>query len=427
MDAQITDSDWHFIKKVLFRFLFVYLLMFMPAFFYVMPLGAHIMEYDRLFWNLFVPWLGKHVLDMGSDIPVWPVIKDDTVYNYVLVFCMLILSAVLTLLWTVIDRTRRNYDTLCYWFTVSVRYYLACAMLKYGFAKVFKVQFPFPSLTKLTEPFGDSSPMGLLWNVMGYSAEYTIFTGLGEVVAGLLLFFQHTVILGALTTFSIMSNVVVMNFSYDVSVKLISSHLLLMAIFLLVRDTRRIINFFILNRSVEAAGLTDHRSNVLAGRGRFALKGLFIGVALFTYIQASAKNRIEHGDDSPRPPLYGIYDVDVFVQNGDTLSPLLAEESRWRKMIVDKPGQVTIKRMNDQSDHYAFQPDLSNRTITMFSFADSTRISRFEYEQPAPNAMVFKGILQGDSVYIGMKRYDLNNFLLLNRGFHWINPVPFAR
>ena len=55
---------------------------------------------------------------------------------------------------------------------------------------------------------------------MGYSRPYAIFCGLVETVGGLLLFWQRTTTLGALIVAASMANVAMLNFSYDVPVKL---------------------------------------------------------------------------------------------------------------------------------------------------------------------------------------------------------------
>jgi uncharacterized membrane protein YphA (DoxX/SURF4 family) len=123
----------------------------------------------------------------------------------------------------------KQHEVLGHWLRVYVRYVLAAAMLGYGMAKVFKSQFPAISDMRLMQPYGDSSPMALLWNFMGFSTAYTIFVGAAEVLGGLLLLFRRTATLGALVVIAVMSNIVMLNFCYDVPVKLYSVHLWLMA------------------------------------------------------------------------------------------------------------------------------------------------------------------------------------------------------
>jgi len=61
---------------------------------------------------------------------------------------------------------------------------------------------------------------------MGASTPYNVFTGASEMLAGVLLFFPTTTLLGALLAMAVMTQVVALNFCYDVPVKLFSTHLL---------------------------------------------------------------------------------------------------------------------------------------------------------------------------------------------------------
>ncbi|MFY9224894.1 MAG: hypothetical protein WAQ98_19635, partial [Blastocatellia bacterium] len=71
-------------------------------------------------------------------------------------------------------------------------------------------------LDRLIQPFGDASPMGLAWTFMGASYSYNFFAGMGEMLAGFLLIFPQTATLGALVAIGVISNIVMLNFSYDI-------------------------------------------------------------------------------------------------------------------------------------------------------------------------------------------------------------------
>ena len=73
--------------------------------------------------------------------------------------------------------------------------------------------------------------MGLLWTFMGASESYTIFSGISEMAGGLLVTARRTTLLGALVCIGVLGNIVMLNFSYDVPVKLLSCHLFAMAMF----------------------------------------------------------------------------------------------------------------------------------------------------------------------------------------------------
>jgi uncharacterized membrane protein YphA (DoxX/SURF4 family) len=146
-----------------------------------------------------------------------------------------------------------NYRAMQEWLWLYVRLVLGAAMIGYGAIKVIKVQFPDLFLWRLLSPYGDSSPTGLLWSFMGYSRTYNLFTGLVELTGGALLFVPRLVTLGALICVGSMANVFMLNVSYDVSVKLYSLNLLLMGVYLMASESRRLLDFFVLNRPAPPA------------------------------------------------------------------------------------------------------------------------------------------------------------------------------
>ena len=121
-------------------------------------------------------------------------------------------------------------------------------MISYGAVKVIKSQFPDPSLARLMQTYGDSSPMGLLWTFMGASKSYNIFTGGVECLGGFLLFIPRLTTLGALVSIGALANIFMLNMSYDVPVKLYSFHLLLMAVVLAAPDLRRLCRLLSVSR-----------------------------------------------------------------------------------------------------------------------------------------------------------------------------------
>jgi UPF0716 family protein affecting phage T7 exclusion len=79
----------------------------------------------------------------------------------------------------------------------------------------------YPSFRSQLQPFSAFSPAGILWNSVGASPAYEIFAGVAELAAGLLLMFPQTVTLGALACLADMTQVWMLNMTYDVPVKAI--------------------------------------------------------------------------------------------------------------------------------------------------------------------------------------------------------------
>lgn len=417
-------APWSLPRRILFRFIVIYVVLYGLTHPFGVPLGDLITEYYGGLWNSIVPWFGD--LLFGLEITVFPNGSGDTTYNYVQLIALVAIAGIGCALWSVLDRKRRDYDTLLYYFRVFLRYYLAFVMLTYGFVKVIKLQFPFPSIERLIKPYGDSSPMGLLWTFMGYSEPYTFFAGLGEVIGGLLLFFRRTTTLGALIVMGVMSNVVMMNFSYDVPVKLFSSHLLFFGLLLILKDLGRLLNVFILNRTAQPADLATPFSAPWMHTTRYVVKTLVIGYVLYTQIAGGLEARSQYGTTREHPPLYGLYDVDTFVVNGDTLAPMLTDSLRWHKLFIDY-NYAGTQMMNDRIQRYAFEADTLAQTLTMWTFADTTNKHVLDYTYPTPDAMTLQGVWDADTLSIHLSPFDLNQFLLVNRGFRWVNEYPFNR
>src|SRR6185503_10927116 len=266
--------------------------------------------------------------------------SGDTTYNYVLVLCLLTLAILATVIWSVLDRRRLNYEQIYQWLRLYVRFSLASAMIGYGAFKIIPVQMPAPFFTRLIEPYGDSSRMGLLWTFIGASKGFEIFTGCAEMLGGVLLIFPRTTLLGALVCFVDTTEIFILNMCYDVPVKLYSFHLLLMSIFLIAPELKRLANLFLFNRQVEAAKLIQLFKRRWLNRSILALQILFglyiIGSGFYQVHQQSKKYGV-------KPPLYGIWMVDEFSVDGQVRPPLLTDTTRWQRVIFQFPGSLTIQ------------------------------------------------------------------------------------
>jgi hypothetical protein len=170
------DVGWDLAQRIAFRFAFAYWILYnLPFPMGMVPGTTWIQEkYDRMLQWL-IPWFGKNVLHISSNISGAPTGSGDRLYDYVQLLLFIILAITITILWSILDKKRTEYKKLNDWLRVYVRYSLGTIMLGYGSYKVIKLQFPSPSLERLLESYGQSSPMGLLWAFMGYSTSYSFF------------------------------------------------------------------------------------------------------------------------------------------------------------------------------------------------------------------------------------------------------------
>ncbi|MDB4873398.1 MAG: hypothetical protein JWL97_4402, partial [Gemmatimonadales bacterium] len=280
----------------------------------------------------------------------------------------------------------------------------------------------------LIEPVGNMSPMGLAWTYMGYSVGFNYFTGFAELITGLLLFFRKTTTLGAIVGFVVAGNIMAINYCFDVPVKLLSTFLVLMCLFLMIKDTTRLINFFFRNREALPSNLSPHRFKAKWKNITLTvIKYLLIAFALISNFDNAISIAKQYGDNAKKPPLYGIYSVESFVKNKNTLPPLTTDTTRWSKFWITYAGGITIKLMNDSTKFYPATMDTVKHQIVVNNAADTVRVYTLNYTFEKPDIMILKGNWMQDSIAIRMHKLNPKNFPLLKRGFHWVNEFPFNK
>jgi hypothetical protein len=289
------------------------------------------------------------------------------------------------------------------------------------------LQMPFPYLTTLVKHYGTFSPMGVLWSSIGASQAYEIFAGCAESLGGLLLIFPRTVLLGALVCLADMTQVFMLNMTYDVPVKLFSFHLILLSVFLLAPDLPRLVNLFFLNRpagpSTEQRLFRSPRASRIALAAQIAL-GLWI-VGSNAY--GSAKAWHEYGAGRERSALYGIWDVSLCAIDGQERAALLTDKERWRRVFFDFPDSASYQHMDESFGGFAVAIDSKNATIALTKPSDKNWKASLAYRRPADDKLVLDGQLDGHSMHMELQREDLAKFEMMKRRFHWVQEYPYNR
>ncbi|HYC92239.1 MAG TPA: hypothetical protein VEO54_23725 [Thermoanaerobaculia bacterium] len=399
------DSALH---RFLFRFVFAFLLLFnFPFPLNVIP-GVNFDGWTRSGWDVLVQPAGRALFGVSPSAVFTG--SGDTRWSWTQLALMLAISLAAAMVWTVWDR-RTNYPRLARFLHTYVRFALAYVMLVYGTMKVIPLQFPPPSLDRLIQPFGHASPMGLLWTFMGASAPYVIFTGIGEMLGGLLLTMRRTALLGAVVSAAVMTQVAVLNFCYDVPVKIYSTLLLFEALVLIAYGARRLL--FALVPQVPRVAWW-----------KIALRTAAVVAICFMFL----KDGRDYGKQlAQRSPLRGIWRVDVLQVNGVDRPPLITDTGRWRRMVFDYPQGISVQLMNDQRHRYAIALKEPQKTFSLTRRDHPNFRASFTYRRPDPQTLVLDGTMEGDRVHVVARREPDTEFLLNTRGFHWINETPFNR
>lgn len=411
-------EHWSPVSKTTFRFIAVYSAMYM---FYTWLRFQTIPGLTQLHRFLWPAW--RNVVTFFNDIlfHVRPTLVEpngstDTSFSWASLYTMLLLSMIITIAWTIIDRKRTTYQKEEYWLRIATRYCLAYFALYYGIIKLFAVQMPSPSLSQLSTQLGDLSATRLAWMFIGASTAYQVFSGVIETAAGLFLMHRRTVTLGAILSIAVFGNVVALNFSYDIPVKLMSAHLLLQGVYLLQFESRRVLDFF-LNKPTTSSELYNAEFKEKWSRyGRIAAKLAFVYLAIVaTTILSIRTYKSQHLIVNTKPVEQGVYDVREFKGN----SP------EWKDMVLyGVSGSIkttdTLFTQRYERGYFYFEVDSIARQLKMKRhYEDTSYIMTLHYQIPDTKTL----ILQNDSVAVTLLRRE-KPFRLSENQFHWLQEWP---
>jgi hypothetical protein len=375
-------------------------------------------------WGALMPILGNATFGIEGPISTMPNGSSDMTWNYVQEFWYLVIAAVVAVVWVARVRRQSSYDAMHAWMRSILRYWLALHMFGYGLIKVFGQQMGQLEPLTLEQNFGDLTPGALLWSFMAYSPAYKAFTGLAEVLGGALLLSRRTTTLGALVTIGVMANVVMMNFCYDIPVKIYSTLFLLTAMFLVGPDARRVADVFVRNRPTAAA---DWSRPVLGPRLRIArlvAKGGFLLIIAWQVVEQWQRLAARQARSHDRPALYGVWDVESFAIEGQPRPASAGDALRWRQLGVTGDPMAVVRRTGQPSLQYALAHDEAAGTLTLTPLAEPAQPIVLAVARPASDELTLTGPLGPGQAEIRLRRRDSEHARLVTRGFRWITEEP---
>jgi hypothetical protein len=417
---------WSPALRISFRFWLVYLGLYCLA---TQIIGNLFTAFGRsdlaTLWPLrpVISWTAAHIFHVNAPLSSFfegNSGTSDDMFGWVMTFCLLVIATAATVVWSLLDRSRENYAELHKWFRLFVRFALAGTMIGYGFVKVIPTQMAYPSLTRLLQPFGTLSPMGVLWTSMGSAPAYEIFAGCAQVAAALLLIVPRTATLGALISLADTILVFVLNMTYDVPIKLFAFHLILLSCFLLAPDVPRLVRVAL---STQSQLFRSVRANRIALAAQIILGVWLVGL----YCHHSLGVWSTRGEGRPLPALYGIWEVKQMSIDEQPRPPLLTDSTRWRRAIFDYPDRMAFQRIDDSFAPYGASVNLQEKTLALTKSDDKNWTANFTFQRPAEDQLILDGRMDNHQVHMELQLTDRNSFVLVSRGFHWIQEALYGK
>ncbi len=408
--------QWSLSQKIAFRFIFCFALLFIITLPFPYTFLPNIGAYAQPYSEALIKWFGDEILQIQE--PYTHQLISDSTGMYIHTLLLLIIGGMISIFWSIADRKRDRYIVLSYWFRVLISYYLAFQLLKYGFNKIFKLQFYLPEPNMLFTNIGDASRDILYWSVMGVSRSYSIFMGVLEVVPAILLFFRRTRLLGALIAMGVLANVVMVNVSFDISVKIFSTFLLLLSLLIAVPELPNLYRFFtqkpISENNLWRPIFSNIRQVTTYALGKSLIIALLFLDVLLPYFQANNFN----DDLVKRPFLHGAYEVEHFQINQDTLPPMLTDARRWKRFFVHRQGYFIVEMMDEQMQDFPLEVMSTSKKLKLTDSNNTSLAFQYHY-LPLDNLLILKGILGKNTLQLEARQIDLEALPLLDKSTNW--------
>jgi hypothetical protein len=419
------SNDWTLTRRVAFRFGVVYLTLFCL----VTQISGSLIpnpwvpyrDLGRL-WpvRVITHWVGRTIF--GIDVPLDDVSGGETLFFWIQWAWIVAAAVVGTVIWSLIAR-RRSYTSSLPWCRLAIRLALAASMIEYGMTKVIPTQFPAPPLTTLVTPAGDMSLSALLWTTIGSAPAYEMVTGGIEVMAGVMLILPRTVTLGALLALASLAQVLLLNITFDIGVKLVTTHLIGLAIILLVPTGPLFAVWVGFRDEISAGGADPTFRRPFTSRPAIAAQ-LLIAVWLLG-MQAWINWSFWEvgGGGRPKSVLYGIWNVERLSVDDQPGPPESNDyDRRWRRVIFDEPEAIVFQRTDDSFARYGASIDRGSGTIVLVKGNSLTWTSRFTFDRAPDDRLRLNGEMDGHRIQAELRLVDRSAFPLLNSGFRWVRP-----
>lgn len=423
--SNMSTASWSIGRRVGVRFgVLAGALLIFPFPLYVIPRSDGVVRWLNKPMSWAVRWFAENALGLAEPSSQFDGSGDKT-WDYVHLVVIAILAVIGTVIWSVADRRRAAYPRLAAAALVTLRYVLGYAMLSYGFSKIFKSQFPDLRPGDLDKRLGEMAPMTLAWSFMGYSTPYTVFSGLAEVIGGVLVLWRRTATIGALVIVVVMTNVVMLNFCYDIPVKLFSARLLVIAVVIAAPSARRLIAAA-MGRATPDLPARERMHPRWEHARQIARISMLV---LFAWAIYDERTR-EAGANDHVHELYGAWVVDTFIVDG-VEHALATDPDRWQKVLANQYG-LHIAPMSGEFTAFRIDVDAAHGTLTLNVPAHSPDSDQakpnmideiWRYRRPAPDHLVLDGVHLGKAFHATLHLEPAP--LLVTRGFHWINEAPF--
>jgi hypothetical protein len=281
MEASLSiQPRWTSWQKKAYRFFFIFLTLQVLTENFLGNLFGNTLFMWRLGEKVFVSpclWLNGRLFHFKYIPQSWTTFSGAL--HTIRDILYLVLACAGAVIWTMLDGKAQHYERQLYWFSKFLLTALSCIVYAYGIMKVFSAQMAKPSPATLRTAVGRLSPFELIWAVYGYGTPYQVFGGLMEVMGAVLILFSRTRVAGLLIIASVMINVILLNYTFQIGVLVTSFYILLVTLFLLAPYLPSLVKLFFFREKADLSPDSSFR-----GRGVGVLKIVCISFVAMSFL-----------------------------------------------------------------------------------------------------------------------------------------------
>src|SRR5262245_14093641 len=146
-DRPVPLDRWSLPTRIAFRFGFVHFGLYvlstqLVGALLVLPVGyvPHLGQTGA--GRAVVSWVAAHVFHVTTPLVITGSGSGDKTFDWVHAFCLLVIAAGATAVWSGVRRSRARYVGFHKWFHLVLRFALGSTMVSYGMVKAFPLQMP---------------------------------------------------------------------------------------------------------------------------------------------------------------------------------------------------------------------------------------------------------------------------------------------
>ena len=389
-------------KLFIKRIISIYVVLFTTSFPIHFDSWLNFPVYIAKFWES-INVLVCRLINIELDSPI----LSDSKGLYIHLLSILVLSAIISFVWGKILKNEDNKRK--YYFNVYVSYYLSLQLIIYGLNKVFLLQFPSPTANILFTNIGAISKDLLFWTTMSSSPLYNYFMGGVELLCAGFLLFSKTRLLGAFLSVGIFLNIVFINFSFDISVKVYSLFLLFSSSYLISPYLSLLHRFFIKGEQVKLDVGYPEFINLKYVNVLPLLKVLMISTFLYVGVKPYSNSIKAQGKASNSNGFSEAYKVISYKANGVELNNI---DLAWERVYFHPRSYFIIE--NNQEEFSDYELILSSNSKQLI-----LNHSVLNYQLLANGNIKLFGVWNEKALAVTIEPINHKKLPLLDDQFHW--------